>query len=638
MSIIHLLDNEVSNKIAAGEVVERPASVVKELVENALDAEAKTISIRIERAGTRLIAVSDDGCGMDSDDALLCFEPHATSKIETDSDILHIATFGFRGEAMPSIASVSRMTLKTRKRDSREGVCVTVNAGKFGESVPAGCAPGTEITVRDLFYNVPARKKFLKSPATEERHIIDIVSLISLAHPVVAFELVMDGRTVIASPAGDKLLPRIRDVFGRDTADAMLPLDHTAGQISVRGFITRRGITRPTRQDQKIFVNGRPVESLPVYRGIRDGCGPMLEKGRCHPAVVFIDLPAEFVDVNVHPTKREVRFRNEFDVTDCVRAAVAEALRESAENTLMQPAASAFGSIPVQNPVPASAAKNPPSPAASFLREAAALQNADAPLARPAPLNLPVPPVPSENPVERLLASVHVDYLPLSVQQPPEQISMPFPEPEKQESAEPANSQKRNNAFPGCSGLELLGVLGDTYLVAKMADGLVLIDQHAAHERVLYERILHGVEGSLSQKLLVPITVELSKADLAYVTKNREYFAKLGFEIDPFGGSSIKLSAIPAALKQDNAGGMFVELLARAADEDSSGARPDSASIARAACKAAVKANDPLSPAECRALIDQLAACELPFCCPHGRPTLINISIRELERRFGRVR
>jgi DNA mismatch repair protein MutL len=311
MSAIHLLTDDISNKIAAGEVIERPASVVKELVENALDAGAKKISVRIERAGTRSIIVTDNGCGMDQDDAVLCFEPHATSKIRTADDLEKILTFGFRGEAMPSIASIARVSMKTRRADSQEGTAVVIHGGNLISALPTGCAPGTEICVKDLFYNVPARRKFLKSQGTEERHIIDVVTVISLAHPEISFELFADGRSILMSPSCSQLLPRIKDVFGREIADAMVPVSLESGAFRINGFITRRGITKPTRADQRIFVNGRPVEALPVYRGIRDGCGPILEKGGYHPAVIFIEMPPEFIDVNVHPAKREVRFRNE---------------------------------------------------------------------------------------------------------------------------------------------------------------------------------------------------------------------------------------------------------------------------------------------------------------------------------------
>ena len=285
MSFIKILSDQVSNKIAAGEVIERPASVVKELVENALDAHAKRITVRVERAGQRLISVTDDGDGMDSDDALLCFEPHATSKIATEEDIFHIHSFGFRGEAMPSIASVARVTLRTRRRDSQEGFQVSITGGTLGETMPVGCAPGTETTVRDLFFNVPARRKFLKSNSTEERHITEIMSLISLAHPDVAFELTLDGRKIISSGAGDDLMPRIRDIYGRDLADAMVKVDYDSGRIHIEGCITNHRLYRIKLYGQRIchcFISccihcleGVGVGSLDTGIILCYGCSPL---------------------------------------------------------------------------------------------------------------------------------------------------------------------------------------------------------------------------------------------------------------------------------------------------------------------------------------------------------------------------
>ena len=327
MSKIHLLSENVCNKIAAGEVIERPASVVKELVENSLDAGSLHIVIAVERAGQKLISVSDDGEGMDEDDAIMCLESHATSKIRNEEDILAIHSFGFRGEALPSIASVSKMTVRTRKRESTEGVEVIMHGGKLVASTPAGCAPGTEMIIRDLFYNVPARKKFVKSQATEERHIIEGVTAIALAHPEASFELKIDSKSVLSSPGAENLVPRINEIFGRTYMENMLPIAKEENGITVTGFISKRAYTRTGRSEQRIYVNGRCVESAPVYKGIREGCGPTLERGRYQCAIIFISLDPALVDVNVHPAKREVRFRDDFAVTDAVRSAVTTALR-----------------------------------------------------------------------------------------------------------------------------------------------------------------------------------------------------------------------------------------------------------------------------------------------------------------------
>ncbi len=647
MSIIKVLPDHVSNKIAAGEVIERPASVVKELVENALDAHAKRISIRIERAGQRLISVSDDGDGMDHDDAILCFEAHATSKITTEEDILHIRSFGFRGEAMPSIASVSRMTVRTRKRGSQEGIQVTVLGGIMQDTLPVGCAPGTETTVRDLFFNIPARKKFLKSNSTEERHITEIVSLISLAHPDVAFELSMDNRTIISSGTGEDLMPRIRDIYGRDLADAMVPVEHETERIRIRGFITKRGVTRPTRQDQRIFVNDRPVESLPIYRGIKEGCGPMLDKGRYHPAVLFLYLDPALVDINVHPAKREVRFRNEFELAMTVRDAVAEALSEAArsDNTfLIRP----FGQ-PVQTVLPREESEpeesHPPEIPLPDRKNTISVPSSPSTDFRTQPFS-PQPAAPRTS-FDRILLAAKVDYRPIGVLQV-RTVPDLFREQEDsastiretlRDSVNPADSAQSippPRSFPERGELKVLGFFENAYIIATMKDSIVLIDQHAAHERVLYEKLLKKSSGTLSQKLLIPISLDLSRAECRFIEKNHEIFESLGFEVDTFGENTVKLNAIPAAMRQDNAGGVFQDILARITEDGTFSGRTDAPKLAQAACKAAVKAHDKLNMEECTALLDQMAQCDLPFCCPHGRPTIINLSRNEIERRFGR--
>lgn len=642
MSLIKVLPDQVANKIAAGEVIERPASVVKELVENALDAHATRITVRVERAGQRLISVSDDGDGMDSEDALLCFEPHATSKIATEEDIFHICSFGFRGEAMPSIASVSRMTMRTRRRESQEGFQVTINGGVLAETAPAGCAPGTETTVRDLFYNVPARRKFLKSNPTEERHITEVLSLISLAHPDIAFELIIDNRKVISSGAGEDLMPRIRDIYGRDLADAMVKLDYDSGRIRIHGCITKRGVTRPSRSEQRIFVNGRPVESLPVYRGIKDGCGPMLDKGRYHPAVVFITLDPTLVDINVHPAKREIRFRNEFEVSTAVRDAVAEAMSRAArsENPFLDPGQT-FQAEPETRP------RTPGFDPAEFIRRQAVappVETAAPILATPAANQVfqrtePLPLSASGSQIDRIILAAKVDYTPVgagAVQTVPDLFKTvdPVRPPEIPETGRDQSS--RPESFPGRQGLQVLGFLEDSYIIATMKEALVLIDQHAAHERVLYERLLKRNKDAVSQKLLIPISLDLPRSDCRFIESNQEIFNALGFEVDLFGEHTVKLNAIPQALRQDNAGGILKDILSMVTENGTFNGRTDSAKLAQAACKAAVKAHDKLTMEECNALLDQMAECDLPFCCPHGRPTVIHISLNELERRFGR--
>ncbi len=626
MSKIQLLTERIYNKIAAGEVVERPASVLKELLENSLDAGALRITVAVRQGGEQLISVTDDGEGMDPDDAILCFEAHATSKIKTEKDLFAITSFGFRGEAMPSIASVAKVTLHTRRRDSAEGFEVVINGGKMLASAPFGCAPGTEVVVRDLFFNTPARKKFLRSRATEEKHIAEMITNISLAHPEIGFELTFDGRPFLSSPAAKDPLPRIRALFGRDYADAMIPVSGSEHGITVNGFIARRSFTRPTRMEQRIFVNGRPVESQAVYRGIREGCGPTLDKGRYQPCILFLSLDPSRVDVNVHPAKREVRFSSDYEVTGSVRSAVAAALR-TAETAALDLGGSLFSSREAECPGNVSPAPFPDIPAVPF------------DTAR----------TPETALLDRVMANAFVDYTPSALTAPPVRaVSLPgFSEPRERSGVTPLPEQSEESAggeraLAGGKqaeplGVRLIGIFSDTYILAEKPDGLVLIDQHAAHERILFERILKGVDGTLSQRLLIPVTIELSRPDMAFLSRNAEFVEQVGYEVELFGQNTVKLSAIPAALPQDRAGDTFRDMLSRAIDSGSSAtARTDLETVAMSACKAAVKANDKLTVEEAVALLKQLVQCEQPFTCPHGRPTILNISTREIERRFGR--
>ena len=650
MSRINLLPERIFNKIAAGEVVERPASVLKELLENSLDAHASKISVRIQKAGSDLIAVVDDGDGMDADDALLCFEAHATSKISQESDLFAITTLGFRGEALPSIASVSRITLRTRRRELPEGTEVVIAGGKMLSSAPAGCAPGTEIIVRDLFFNTPARKKFLRSPATEEHHIAEMMTNVALAHPEVAFELKIGTRNFMSSPAAPDLLPRIRHLFGRDYADALLPLSGSLNGIEVSGYIAGRAFTRPTRAEQRLFVNGRPVESAAVYRAIRDGAGPVLDKGRYQPCILFIRMDPSLVDVNVHPAKREVRFSREFEVAAAVRNAVVQTLRE--HDAPVVPTETVYVPDPRSAPAPF-ALNSDPEPELISPAPFSSLPNA--PAFPPDKSDVPAP-ADTDGPagdhaetdlsdLDRIMKTAFLDYTPLSQTgvlrraselpgiNPPEGSPAAIPEekPAVETAAAPAEPTAGNSL-----GLRIIGILNRCYILAEKADGLILIDQHAAHERVLFEKILKGVDGSLSQRLLIPVTLELSRPEMVFVRKNTSLLEKIGFEAEPFGSNTIKLNAIPAALTQDSSGKMFKDMLANLVESGTPGERINYEQVAMCACKAAVKAHDDLTMEEAVALLKQLSYCDLPFACPHGRPTILNISMKEIERRFGR--
>jgi DNA mismatch repair protein MutL len=598
MGSIRILPDSISNRIAAGEVIERPASVVKELVENSIDSGADKITVQIENSGTKLISVTDNGRGMDPDDAILCLEPHATSKISHAEDISRIYTLGFRGEALPSIASVSRLRLRTRRKNDIEGTEVYIEGGKFMESVPAGCAPGTEINVRDLFFNTPARKKFLHSKGTEERHIQETLWSLALGFPSVSFELLMDGRMIFSSPSDKNLLSRIQTFFGKEMPDNLIPVDNSGSSLKISGYMARHGFTRNSRREQRVFVNHRPVESAALYAGIREGYGSLTNDGRFPPVFLFLEMDPGLVDVNVHPAKREVRFREGRLVTSFISESIRDALRNSQAPTIAVSSDLQFRSILAGAGISYAPKKQ--------FQETGIF---DEKIIRPVLANIQFPQAAAEN--------------------------SPSPESDVQPPAEACGEPEENSAV---SELKILAFLDETYILASSKNGLVIIDQHAAHERVMFEKILNtaGKTGTVSQKLLIPITVELSRSEILFLGKYGPHFSKLGFEFESFGANTVIVNSIPSELTQENLRGLFSDMLSILMDEGRISGKIDEASIAKAACRHSVKAHDRISFDEAKSLLRQLSRCELPFSCPHGRPVIINISYRELEKRFGR--
>ena len=631
MSKIKVMDRALCNLIAAGEVIERPASVVKELVENSIDAGAKKITIAVENAGVRLISVSDDGCGMDQEDALLSLEPHGTSKLFSEADISHITTMGFRGEAIPSIASVSRFTIRTRSADGIEGVEIHADGGENPVSSPCGCPVGTTIEVRDLFFNTPARRKFMKSNQTEEHHIEDIVIILALAHCQTGFQLFIDRKKVLDCAPGASPELRIREFYGRSFAANMRKVDFKEGDIRVTGLIAAPGFTRPGRREQRLFLNDRPIESLPVWRGIKEGYGTAGDEGnRYPPAVIYIHMPPEEFDINVHPAKREVRFKSEYTVTRIVAAAVRNALTGSDGDR--------------EALLPPEAAK---------------------------------PALPGEISVEQILDSAQVSYhlnnleqqiLPVQDLQEKASLDTPPVADEQEKStgdilcdipygnssdpvAEPAPAQDdpvvkirakipEEAVFAGNWPTQVIGVFDNTYIIASGNGALIVIDQHAAHERVLFEQICDKIAsgGSFAQMLLIPQVVELSLVKCSILLKNRDVFQKIGFDFEAVGRSGIMINSIPANFVDASA--RIPEILDATLEELLENSRAkmpvNMEYAARAACKAAVKAHNVLSVAEAEDLLAQLKKCRQGTLCPHGRPTMITISLRELEKRFWR--
>ena len=497
MSIIKVMSVELANRIAAGEVVERPGSVVKELVENSIDSGADRISVSIEKAGTRLIQVTDNGCGMDEQDALLAFEPHGTSKLLCDDDLMKIGTLGFRGEAIPSIASVSRFTLRTRVRTSGIGTKVCVDAGVMVSKEPDGSPPGTTIEVRDLFYNVPARKKFLKSPATEEHHIEECMINLALGHFEQSFELKIDRRISFSSAGAKTPDLRIRELFGRSFSNNLLPVDHKENGIVITGFIASPGFTRPGRRDQRIFINRRAVESVAVRNGIRDGFGTLeSEAGRYPPAILYLQIDPAELDVNIHPAKREVRFKSEYTITRCVANAVSSALRRDAaegyagnsngsQEQVMQnfSAESIIDAAMVKYKLKGSEEQ-------SILDFGSDKAAPDKELRNTAPVFI------RDDQFTTILSdddgsSIETTKSGTELEKTADDIPEPVifsGKPAEAAPFTPRAALPEEPSFRGNWPTEVLGIFRNTYIMCDSPGGLVFVDQHAAHEKILFEK------------------------------------------------------------------------------------------------------------------------------------------------------
>jgi DNA mismatch repair protein MutL len=653
MNRIRLLSEQVANQIAAGEVVERPASVVKELVENSLDAGAHRITVEIQAGGRSLIRVVDDGIGMNRDDALLSLERHATSKIQKAEDLSAIATMGFRGEALPSIASVSRMSLTTRERDgsSEAAVQIVINGGKIIEVKAAGSPSGTTIEVRQLFFNLPARRKFLRSEETEYAHVHHYLTLAALAHPDVAFTFVKDGRMVWQLPAIPKsaegdftgVRERMRSIMGPELE--LLAVKHSAklgeaeilpnGEeisptaVSVWGFIGKPGVSRSTREDQHLFVNRRPVDNKGLNWALLEGYHTALMKGRYPVCCLFLEIDPAAVDVNIHPAKREVKFHDERGV----RQVVAQGIRETLLNYHSGAGASTTKTAPVQPKLFKPTAPIEPTPTPS----------ATAPFLPKFPTGLPERPAGRESSGEPVFPQPKPAAAPSSVP-----LASPAPISAKpsalEPAATPATPPPRQDATPQPLlnvPLRLVGVIGKLYVVFESDRGLVLLDQHAAHERILFEQMLDRMEqqGSApSQRLLLPETIELSAKDSHFIRELLPTLTRLGVSLNEFGERTFLLDALPPFVKVKDSRRFVLELIdeLKAAGHEVNSMRLGEHTVAKTVCRHAVKANDPLNDPELENLVSDLRYCTMPYTCPHGRPTLIEMSYRELEKKFGR--
>lgn len=579
MPKIRVLPDILASQVAAGEVVERPASVVKELVENSIDAGAREIRVDIDRGGSALIRVSDDGCGMSREDALLSLERHATSKLRTAGDLAAILTLGFRGEAVPSIASVSRFRLITRETDAVAGTEIVVDGGRVNDVRDAGCAPGTVIEAKSLFYNMPARRKFLRAETTEAAHVEHQLRLHALAAPGVRFRLRRDDREVFDLPAAAKALDRVRQLLGTDLSRELIGLPRTLGNgVAVEGYVLPASHARKGRRHQFVFLNGRPVEDGVISRALAEGFRGALADG-LHPAAwLWIELEPTLVDVNVHPAKREVRFHRPLDVRDVILEAVAAALK-------------------------------PPAP---------------------------VVPVRVDRPSLADLAAEAVEIA-------PRVASFPAPQPvlvnwEKAAMQEPELEEEIISP-PEAPGVvpdfRIIGMLHQRFVLLESGDGLVLFDPKAARERIFFEKLVHHDGGVLeTQGLLVPVLLDLDPRDLDLVLRERMALQDAGIEVEAFGGNTLQVRSLPACLTVEDPRAFLGALMDELLHDSAPGARFALDRLARVLAKRASWLVQP-KLGETRPLLTELFACELPYCAADGRPTLTEFGMRELERRFG---
>ena len=599
-----MLPLHVANKIAAGEVVERPASVVKELVENAIDAGAGRISVTVTQGGRRLVAVQDDGCGMTRDDAVLSLERQATSKILDVSDIEKIDTLGFRGEAIPSIASVSRFTIVTRRADSDEGTRIQVNAGTLAEVCAAGCPAGTLVEVRDLFCNVPARRKFLRAYATEEGHVRSVFTLHALAHPEIGFSLSVDGRELYRLAPSPSRADRVRDIFGAEFLEGLLTVSGESGAVRVSGYIERPGRSDPLRHDQYVFVNGRPATAPTIAYALREAFPRRTGDSR-PAAILFIDLPPSGVDVNVHPTKREVRFRDGAAVRDALISAIKAAILGCGVPQ-REPAPQA----PVPQTEPLRTELRPPKmPERPECPKRLAFQSSAAPVSpvaapAPAPVAAPAPaPVPDPAPMP-------VEF-----------------------AIEPDSTRSRPWRW-----FRYLAQSESGYLLIETDAGIVTINPHAARERVAYERLLHAdTKPPMVQTLLIPETVQLGPVDFARVRASLETIQKMGFQLEEFGRDTFKVDAVPQLIGSIPPSSLLSTIARDLADGGGRrGARWREELIAKSIARSFAGASSAMTEEGAVRLVEELSACQMPYVCPRGKPVMIFTSTRELDRKFAR--
>lgn len=664
MQHIQVLDQVTIDKIAAGEVIERPASIVKELVENAIDAGATHVTIEIEEGGISLIRITDDGSGIMKEDIRNAFLRHSTSKIRNVEDLLHITSLGFRGEALSSIAAVTKVEVITKTKEAILGTRYVIEGGQELSLDEAGASDGTTFIIRQLFYNVPARRKFLKTAMTEAGHVQDLLIRLALSHPEVAFRFLNNNQEKLRTSGSGKLKDVIYNIYGRDVASNLLELDYRQGGIYITGYLGKPLITRGNRNFETFFVNGRYVKSTMISRAVEDAYKDFMMQHKFPFVVLHFQVDTETVDVNVHPTKMELRFQNQQEVYKTVFEAI--------HRQLLEPELIPQVEVPEPLTSLVQEKKKTPSPDLKLVRRVmpsdskeAAVSIATTPIdsaAQTVPEPVKEEPHNEDYFIRKMRERVMSYHNRNSSAEVKDQKKIFRPEEQKkriQTSVREATTYKINetpivqkpeqlNLFEEKllkrevrAEYRLIGQVFDTYWLVQFQDNLYIIDQHAAHERVLYERTLKEMKNRefTSQYLSPPIILTLSMQEAELLKTHKERFERIGFEIEPFGGEEYAIRAVPANLFSIAKKELFMEMLDNLADGLSTNMTPDiiDEKVASMSCKAAVKGNNRLSAQEVDALIGELLELENPYHCPHGRPTIIAMSKKELEKKFKRI-
>lgn len=640
MSVIHVLDDNTINKIAAGEVVERPASVVKELVENSIDAGATKIEVEIMAGGTSLMRVTDNGCGMSKEDAKLAIERHATSKIREVGDLYSLGTLGFRGEALPTIAAVSRFRMRTRREGAELGTEVSIIGGVTHNIGETGCSLGTTIQVEDLFFNTPARKKFLKTTHTEGGRISDFITKLALSRPDISFRLISNNKAAAMTPGNGSLFDAIRSIYGSQTADALLALTFEAEDVKITGYITKPSMLKSSRAWQTFIVNGRIISNKAIAKAIDNAYHSLLPKSGFPMVVLNIAVPQRSIDVNVHPQKSEMKFEDEGRIFKAVYKAVVDAIRPHGQKL-----ESVAGSVQnaerryVMEPMQFVAAKASPQANGSAGNGSAHAPNFGVMGAS----NLyDAPPQPAMSFAEAQMmlqgqraSGGEAHGAPAAADRVQEAQATAYAAPD---ASAPEAAGDRTIGALYQEGVTPIGQVDRCYIIAQDRDGLYIVDQHAAHERILYDKFSEMAERIPSQQLLVHSILSFDVRETALVAENQELFRRLGFDMEACGERDFRLKEVPADVPVAEAEDMVREILARLYDMHETTAQEiRHACLATMACRAAIKAGDELNFRQMRIVLEELSQTARPYTCPHGRPTILKFSSEELAKMFKRT-